>query len=315
MAKSKKKKDAEPSEQVSTDSGIVRSALRQLYRPVTLATAAIVVCVAMLWPSVRRYIPDLASRAEYRLETAKIRITQPPRWVPTNLVEQVSDQANLPAELSLLEPNVLRDVAEAFALHPWVEEVVSVRKSFPAAIDVELTYRRPVAMVQVRQGVYPVDPSGVLLPPHDFSAADSKNYPQISGVLSTPQGPAGTDWGDPVVTDAAQLASELAPNWKKFSLAAIVCPRSISPDDGFDAGVYELRTAGGSEIVWGHGPNSDHPGELTTAQKVERLEKYAAKFGGLDQPQGRFRIDIRHHRDIRRVPLAADGSFDANLLR
>lgn len=315
MAKAKKNKEPERPEPAVSEPGFVRSVLMQLYRPVTLVTAATIVGLALAWPVIRRHLPDLDTRAEYRVAADKIHVTQPPHWVPHELVNQVIDQANLPSELSLLDPNTLRDVSEAFALHPWVEEVVSVRKSFPAAIDVVLNYRRPVAMVQVRQGHYPIDTNGILLPPHDFSATDAKSYPQITNVLSTPQGPAGTDWGDPVVTEAAKLAAELAPNWKKLNLAAIVCPRSVSPDDSFDVGVYELRTTGGSEVVWGHGPDSDHPGELTTAQKLERLDKYAAKFGGLDQPQGRFRIDIRHHRDIRRVPLASDGSFETDSVR
>ncbi|MGQ0636542.1 MAG: cell division protein FtsQ/DivIB [Planctomycetaceae bacterium] len=281
-----------------------RKLRRQLYRPATLVAAAVVVVVAMCLPVLKKHLPDLRRDPSYCLPAKKIEITQPPHWVPRNLVEQVIERADLPRDLPLLDENLTRDVSEAFALHPWVEEVVSVAKSFPPAVKVQLNYRRPVAMVQVKAGLYPVDGQGVLLPPHDFSPAAAKLYPLILDVVSTPQGPAGSEWGDPIVVEAAQLAAELAPVWKKLQLAAIVCPRPANaPAD--DSG-YSLTTIGGSRVLWGGGPATDHPGELSTAQKIGRLTEYAAKFGGLDSPQGRYRIDIRHWRDIRREPLSAD---------
>jgi hypothetical protein len=283
----------------------LRALRRQLYRPVTLVAIAAVVSVCLAWPQFRRLISGLESRPEYRVTASGIRITQPPHWVPANLVEQVFEQADLPRELSLLGDDVARDVAEAFALHPWVEEVVQVTKTFPATLDVKLTYRRPVGMVEVNRGMYPVDAAGILLPPRDFSLADARNYPRITGVYSTPQGPAGSPWGDPVVAEAALLAAELAPCWNKLHLATIVCPRGVTPGGPLDSGVFALTTSGGSLVIWGQGPSSENPGELETKKKIERLEKYASKFGGLDQPQGKFRIDIRHWRDITRTPLAA----------
>jgi hypothetical protein len=306
----KKKTPAAPSPLPATSpsadslSGILRLLRRQLYRPVVLVAAALLVALTAGWPIIHRLFPLLDGRSEYRLRAAQIQITQTPHWVPHNLVEQVIEKADLPAEMSLLDENLTREIAGAFALHPWVEEVVSVTKSFPAMVEVKLNYRRPVAMVQVKQGLYPIDVHGVLLPPQDFSAADARTYPQILDVLSTPQGPAGSDWGDPVVAEAARLASELAPVWKKLQLAAILCPRAPRQTDSLDEGIYTLTTTGGSQIVWGHGPGSDHPGELSTDQKIERLEKYASQYRGLDQPNQRFRIDIRHWRDIRRSPLS-----------
>ncbi|HTI52536.1 MAG TPA: cell division protein FtsQ/DivIB [Planctomycetaceae bacterium] len=306
MARKKKAPAIESPEPAASSPGLLRSLRRQLYRPALLVAAAALVALACGWPVIHRLMPLLDGRSEYRLRAAQIQITQPPHWVPHNLVEQVIEKADLPAEMSLLDENLARDIAEAFALHPWVEEVVSVTKSFPAMVEVKLNYRRPVAMVQVKQGLYPIDVQGVLLPPQDFSAADAKTYPQILDVLSTPQGPAGSDWGDPVVAEAARLANELAPYWKKLQLAAIICPRAQKRTDSLDEGIYTLTTTGGSQIIWGHGPGSDHPGELSTEQKIERLEKYASQYRGLDQPNQRFRIDIRHWRDIRRSPLSAD---------
>ena len=278
---------------------------RQFYRPMTLATAALVVMGGLFLPHLSNLLPDLSQRDEYVLAATEIEITQPPHWVPHNFVAQVVENANLPAKLSLLETNLVGEIAEAFQLNPWVEEVVSVSKSFPAKVLVVLSYRRPVAMVEVRQGQYPIDSHGVLLPPQDFSVADTRSYPIITGVVSTPQGPAGTDWGDKVVAGAAELAAELSPHWKKFGLVAIVTPRTVEGHEKIDEGVYVLLAKGGSRIVWGHAPGTDHPGELSTKQKIGRLDEYVTKFGGFNRPQGPYQIDIRHWRDISRTPLSA----------
>src|SRR5262249_50902176 len=142
--------------------------LRQLYRPVTLATAAAVLTAGLFLPRIKGLCPDLDKRREYRLAAARIEITAPPHWGPHDLVEQVVEHANLPKELSLLDENLVGEVAEAFRLSPWVDEVVSVTKSYPARVVVVLNFRRPAAMVQVRQGQYPIDAHGVLLPPQEF---------------------------------------------------------------------------------------------------------------------------------------------------
>jgi hypothetical protein len=301
-----RKKEFDPETGAEQSVGLIRRIRRQVYRPFTLLIITTGVALTFGWPVVRKFMPNLEARREYRLTTSHIRITQPPHWVPHNLVEQVVERANLPAELPLLDEGLARDLALAFALHPWVEDVISVKKSFPAMVEVKLNYRHPVAMVQMKPGSYPVDVRGVLLPPQDFSPADARAYPQIVGVVSTPQGPAGSGWGDPIVVEAARLAAELAPYWKRLQLAAIICPRVATHDESLDAGVYMLTTSGGSEIIWGHGPDSDHPGELTISQKIERLETYTAQFGGLDQPQRRYRIDIRHWRNISRTPLSSE---------
>ena len=303
---SKKKTIETPSGKTAAGSSIAR---QFLYQPRVLFCFALLVASAICFPLWKALLPDLSRRPEYRVLAEDIQITQPPRWVPRDLVDQVIQQANLPQELSLLDDNLTFEVAEAFRLHPWVDEVVSVTKSVPGQVQVKLNFRRPVAMVQVKQGMYPVDPEGVLLPPTDFSVSDTRLYPLILNVHSTPQGPAGTNWGDPEVTSAAQLADELSPHWKKLQLASIVCPHSTG-NDAINTSLYVLMSTGGSRILWGRAPGTDHPGELTTEQKIGRLKKYAADFGGFDRPHGPYEIDIRHWQEISRRPLRAAAAFD-----
>jgi cell division septal protein FtsQ len=274
---------------------------RGWFRPTILASLALAAAAVLLWPHISKFLPDISQRGEYRVAVSDIEISRPPHWVPQTLIQQVAEQASLPEHVSLLDDSLVETVARAFRQHPWVEKVVRVRKSYPARLEVELEYRKPVAMVEVKQGLYPIDASGILLPPTDFSITDTKNYPLVSSVRTTPQSAAGNAWGDPVVLGAAQISAVLSARWKEFSLVEIRVPTGSAED-----GVYQLYTKGGSRIVWGRSPASDHPGELSAEQKVGRMEEYVNRFGGFDQPNGPYEIDIRHLQEISRKRLASD---------
>ena len=142
-----------------------------VFRPLRLAKLTVIVGVVALMPYLIQRLPSLAGRPEYRLATKQIRIVpMSERPVPENLLEQVRELGKLPRELSMLDETLSAKVADAFARHPWIARVVSVRKSYPANITVELEYRQPVGMVQVKGGPFPIDVAGVVLPPADKPA-------------------------------------------------------------------------------------------------------------------------------------------------
>ena len=276
-----------------------------VFRPARLAKLALLVGIVTLLPYLIQHLPSLASRSEYRLATKQIRLVPAPESpVPGNLLDQVREQNKLPRELSLLDEKLAANLAEAFAKHPWIAKVVSVRKSHPATVTVEVKYREPVGMVQVKGGRFPIDASGVVLPPGDFTAADLKRYPTIQGLSPSSSVRPGMAWKDPSLLAAARLAELLAPQWSKLHLESIVVPSRSGPAIDSSKIVLELR-ASGSKIIWGRAPGTEHPGELTTAQKIGRLEKYLTEFGGFDRPNGPYEIDIRHWQEISRRPLAS----------
>lgn len=277
---------------------------RLLFRPRFLLFLALAVSGVVFYPRVKQLLPDLSGRGEYRLEVANITVTPAPRWVSKELVAQTVAQLGRGENLSLLDETLVDDLAAAFGRHPWVEKVSRVRLT-ATGVDVDLTYRKPVAMVQLKQGLYPIDVRGVLLPPEDFSPADVKHFPIISNIKSTPQGPAGTAWGDETIVGAAQLAETVGPHWQEFNLEAIVAPERTNANMSVDDMIYEFATTGGSRIVWGRAPGVDHPGELTEEQKIGRLQEYVAKYGRFDQAHGPYRIEIHHWREISRRPLSA----------
>lgn len=292
--------------------GAVNKATRRRWRPPALLLAA-TIAAALLIPAARRFLPDVADRAEYLVTPAHITLSPPPHWIPADILQQAVDKAATSGRLSLLDDSLTEKIAAAFHTHPWVERVLRVQKSWPTRVHVELLWRRPVAMVACIDGFYPIDANGVLLPSRDFAPADLDRYPIIENIASVPLGRVGESWGDPVVEHSAALAAEFLnsddPNtnwWHIFRLAAIVAPRRTTLNAPVDELEFQLRTSGGSTILWGRGPDSLHPGELSTERKLERLAEFTERFGPIDDAQGAWQLDIRPWQGIRRSLLAAD---------
>ena len=285
------------------------------FRPRQLMITAAVAMTIIMIPVLARRMPKLNDRPEYRIGSEQVSISTPPAWIPSDLTQQVFVRAGLDENQSLLDATLSERVAAAFHTHPWVQEVRSVRKTFPARMHVEVIYREPAAMVKGVDGYYPIDRHGILLPARDFSDADIERYPVIERVASVPMGKLGESWGDPAVSGAAELAATLNAKregkdswWSELELTAILMPRRVALIEDADELEYELRTKGGSEILWGRGPNSRHPGELAVAQKLQRLSEYQRDFGGFDDPHGPIQIDIRPWQgiDIDRGTLARE---------
>ena len=289
-----------------------RSFLLRCFQPRVLICLAAIVSAVVFVPQLMRMAPDLKNRPEYIVELKDIHVTQPPAWVPIGFIDEALAAAKLQTPFSLLDKELAARLAGAFEKHPWVEKVRLVEKQFPARIFIDLDYRKPVAMVRVGNGFYPVDRQGILLPPEDFSMDAPDAFPVIGSVLSVP-GPAGTLWDDPAVIGAAELATILHDStpeersyWAEFDLQEIRVPRRHSSTQSANDLVFELLTPGGSSIIWGRAPSNDHPGELSADQKLGRLKKYVASFGSFDDRHGPYELDIRHWQDISRRALAVE---------
>ena len=308
MARSTKRaarSSKEPGSKSSRSGGRIT---RWLYRPKFLLLLALIGAVALLAPHAARWLPDLSSRDEYRYATADMRITPPNRWVPPDLVREVIRAADLPDEYSLLDDQIVANVAAALDAHPWVAVLVQGRSSREGGLEADLRYRVPVLMVETSSGVYPVDREGALLPPADFALADIKRFPLLRSTESIPNRPPGEPWADSVVLGAARLADELAPDqrmsefWDRFDLAAIEPSGAALQDAALEELTYELVTAGGSRIVWGCPPGADQL-EPTVQQKLRRLEDYLATHGSFESARGPNRIDIRQFDTIEVISL------------
>lgn len=271
---------------------------KTLFQPRVLIALAMVGAAFLLTPYVRQWLPILEQQPEYRFETAQLQVSAPNRWVPRSFVKQLVDEGRLPSHFSLLEKGLADRVAAGLAGYPWVKEVDAVRVS-RGGITAELKYRVPVLMIETRTGIYPVDRDSILLPPRDFAASDLQRFPKLANVPTTPAGPAGTEWGDPIVLGAARLAEFLAPDgdlsiyWERFQLESIEASERTAATVTLQDVVYELVTRGRSRIIWGRAPGADDL-EPTVAQKLGRLESYFTGHGGFESQGSPNRIDIRN---------------------
>jgi len=191
-------------------------------------------------------------------------------WVRSDLKAEAIRNASLDGGLPLEDPELARRLARAFEMHPWVKLVVDVSLRHPAAATVEVLCREPVAMVGVKGGLLAVDAEGVVLPSGDFTAESASLYPRISGVESSPQGPEGSAWGDPVVEEGAALAVAVGPEWKQLGLTE--CRPVGRP--GFRR--WELVGAPPRTILFGSAPGREAPGEPLAAAKIARLRAIEA---------------------------------------
>ena len=186
-------------------------------------------------------------------------------WVRCDLKTEALRSASLDGGLPLDDPELSRRLARAFEMHPWVKLVVNVSPRHPAAATVEVLCREPVAMVGVKGGLLAIDAEGVVLPSADFTAESASLYPRIAGVESSPQGPEGSAWGDPVVEEGAALALAVGPEWKQLGLTE--CRPVGKP--GFRR--WELVGPPPRTILFGSAPGREASGEPLAAAKIARL--------------------------------------------
>lgn len=278
-----------------------RRSTRTFRRPVAwaLLVAALGCGGYAIWQAVRQQV---VTSPHYQLATEAVSITPPPDWVRGDVRAEVMRDANLDGPLSVLDENLSRRLYEAFEAHPWVASVERVLKRPPAAVEVELVYRRPVLMVRVPAGLLPLDAQAVQLPTGDFSSLAAARYPRLTGIEVTTGPPAGSRWSDPRVQAAARLASLLIDSWEELELLQMAPLRG--PTSPLHT-PFELRTKQGTRVVWGEAPTGEAEDLKTAGEKLARLQQYYAERGTLDGPRGPQEIDLRLPGELRTAPRTA----------
>ncbi len=270
------------SETSASKGGARRSRFNPGTRWLVIAGGIAVVTVGLaygVWRQVRSHV--LASQ-QYQVDPAQIRMSPAPPWIRSDIKNEVLREASFTGPLSLLDTELTIRIASAFATHPWIASVQRVSKHFPSGLDVEVAYRRPVAMVEVTEGALPVDAEGVVLPTSDFKPGEADRYPRIGGIQTSPGGLVGSAWGDAAVVGAAQIAAALANDFQTLQLFRIV-PSGRHP--GGRGGVeytFAIYTRGGTQIDWGLAPNTTVIGEPPSGEKLARIKQHIAKNGPLD---------------------------------
>jgi hypothetical protein len=265
------------------------------------------VCVVGALVAWKKWGTTVVSSPRYTLSAENIEVTQQPPWIHADVKAEVIRDGSL-SNLQILDEQVTVKVAGAFSVHNWVADVKRVSKHYGPKIIVDLEYRRPVAMVEVTtdggRGLLPVDATGVLLPPDDFSPTEVRDFLRVSVGDSIPAGPIGTAWGDERVAGAAKIAAAWGSQWQPLELYRIVAV-SDGTSRSRASPSYELYTRQGTRIIWGCAPGQESSGEATATQKIARLVRYVAEHGALDGQTAVAAIDLRDSRDISVTPRTA----------
>jgi hypothetical protein len=208
-----------------------------------------------------------------------------------DFLAEVQFLAGQPDRLPLLDAGLPGRLAEAFARHPWVEEVRRVEVLPGRRLHVDLAWRRPVLAVRLMTGDQPADGSvllptwagtmrtgqvpcravdrrGVLLPVQ----ATRAGLPILNTAVGLPAGPAGTPWGDARVVAAARAAAFLEAERESLGLADADWEVE---GDSLVLARPQLR------ILWGRAPGQDNRDEASAAVKLQRLRDYAVGHQGL----------------------------------
>ena len=216
----------------------------------------------------------------------------PPKWICSHIVDEVKRDGSL-HEISLLDVQATRRIAEAFELHPWVKQVDHVSKHADGLVKVKLIYRRLVGWVKVERGHFPVDEDGNLLP-MDVEVSAVRGYARIEVGDPWPAGITGEPWGDSRVTGAAKIAAVCGTAWQDMKLFAIVYNGTQAPEPENSTGTFELRTRQRHRIIWGNAPGEEARSEASAADKLRYLVDYIRSHGPLEGLDPNIEIDLTH---------------------
>jgi hypothetical protein len=297
-AKSKRSKAVVDEEEIIPPAGFRPAIVDALARRRGKALVVIGVVGLLAWSAQaawRSAAPIVAARERYLIPAERIMMTEPPAWIVADVREQVIHTAGLDRRLSILDPSFPEIVRNAFALHAWIASVDRIEKLVPAGVQLDVTYRQPVAVIETPFGetrlLLPVDYRGVHLPADDVPLIRRQYLPRITGIVGQP--PEGQRWEDPRVAGAVEIAALLGDVWEGLHLQEITPstrPEVAGTQQYF---VYELVARGGTRIQWGPAPRARAPGDDAFAVKLQRLNECVKQYGPLDSIDSPGTINVR----------------------
>ena len=271
-----------------------------------MSLLVLAVFIAASFYAYKKFGLEIAGRSDQQVSLENVvLVPEQPEWVKSSLKEQIIGQYELD-KLLLDDEELVEQFAAAFELDSHVEEVVRIEKRVNH-IRVEVTYRVPVAMVEVKvdeqRFVFPVDRSAVVMQTNDFDEADLGEFLRLVSDYSKPKGNSGTPWGDPIITAGAAIANSLnGIAWKAMGLYRIY---SIAENDGSNRLYYvNLQNDENIRVLWGNPPGEEVSSEASVAEKVTNLQAFFKENNTLSVSAETAEIDLRSKDGVVVVPLA-----------
>jgi hypothetical protein len=236
------------------------------------------------------FVAERVDEALYSLSVENIKLSEPPPWVAGDLVKDVYDTTAL-NRISLLDPDASPMIARAFETHRWIHSTTRVSKSYNEGVEVEVVYRKPLAMLIVSTetvqppatleefqssdsqnlGMFPLDKEGVILPQIAPELVDDFFYVIAPGAQVTSQ--EGLPCNDPSIVAALSLCSTLESFREKLGLKSVVVARDFNSTSQ-EPWLLTLNTQDNRQIMWGHPPGYELSGEPSVQDKLTRLSAW-----------------------------------------
>lgn len=226
----------------------------------------------------------------FLVDPAYVAVDHGPAWLSGTIAE------SLRASLAELEPTPLRRDDEVMALtaaieqaNGWVKSVDRIEKRYPNALEIEVTLREPVALVESAEGLVLVDAEARLVSTaaaaSEFLASHSLPLIHTSHPLRDAR--VGVEVRDTAIVEGLRVAAELAPfrpDLERRGLALDVI--DVTPKErsgGLSLTDVEVYTRAGLAIEWGR--SGRHPefgaNEPSPDAKVRGLLRVAARYPDL----------------------------------
>jgi hypothetical protein len=300
-------------------------ALSERSRRIALgATLSIAIVAGLGATSVqfKKYIDRRALAANP--EPPRVILKNRPAWMSDFLADSITAPIRPDIAKSPFDHQVLVDAVAALKQNPWIRDIHDVRRSYTAApgdtIEIDCTYRAPIALVKFNDRYTLVDNEGTVLPeqfteteiPRIVYGSDGKmNIRVIDGVAHKPSSP-GQKWPGADLAAGLELVQLLysqpfAEDLLKINVANF--QGRHNPKDPQLTLVTRFNPA--TELRWGR-PVSAKDGfiEVSPAQKLNYLASVYNKYHRVDA--GQPWLDLRFDHILYPAPGSPDPATQAS---
>ncbi len=243
---------------------------------------------------------------QFALRTEQVVINEPDLEIGT-APQQLLRVEFLQASRSLLDAQLVRDLADYLKTWPFVQSIQSIVKTHQG-VTVRVTYREPVALVEWKTPHEAfrryVDDLGQIMPQPTAPKDRQKSLLRINVIEPVMESLRDWSvWPDERIQAATRIACDLRGSSDRLGIYRIVTYRRDRRDFSQP---FELWTARGGKIVWSDDPMSDSA-EIVAA-KLRLLNDWQERNGSFDQLAGWKKLDVREGK----VRLVDDASEVAN---
>ncbi len=230
----------------------------------------------------KRYVAHLPL---FNVNVKSISLADPPAWAPDTLGAQI--RRAMPEKANIFDKDLPRTVYEACRKLYWVESVESVKKAYPNRLELKLKLREPVAYVRHRGDRYLTDSRGTRLPNLYYRHVPGQpDKLDIKGLEGDPP-EEGETWEDlEALLDGITTARDIAGSdiCRKAEITTIDVSNLGGRKKPTESRIV-LITAAQTRIYWGRSSRNPGYADLSTADKLQNLEKAWNESGGLERAE------------------------------